>query len=160
VPTESTHKTSPTFGPSKGKLTVLLDSSAIASIFLKDKFEQSVSLAIQSYDDFLTLDIAFAEVGSAAWKSVLIFKEQIEPVRAALKQASQFIRDNCEVMPSSEFLEESFDLGTKNKIQIYDSLFLAAARRFKVRLLTTNERLHNRLLSIKELSGITTLPHK
>lgn len=105
------------------------------------------------------MDIAFAELGSMAWKSVLIFKEKIEPSYEALKQAVNFIRDNCEVVSSKEILTQAFELGTKHRIQIYDSLFLTLASQLKTRVLTTDERLHNKINGIKELRGITILPN-
>ncbi len=138
--------------------TLILDSSAIASIFFPDKFEKLVAENIQKYDNFSTMDIAYAEIGSVAWKSAVIFKQDIDPIREALRQASEFISDNCNVVSSKEILNEAFELGTKHKVQIYDSLFLSLARQLKTKVLTTDERLHNKLNGIKELRGITLLP--
>jgi len=137
---------------------IVLDSSAIASLFFKDRSNQRVAQAIQGYDKFSTVDIAFVEVGSVAWKSVLIFKEKIETSFEALKQAIDFIQDNCDVVSSRELLSKAFELGTKNNIQIYDSLFLILAKQLRAKVLTTDERLYNKTNSIKELRGTAVLP--
>jgi len=60
-----------------------------------------VGKTIKEYDRLATVDIAYAEVGSDAWKSVTIFKEALEPSSEALKQAVSFIRDNCAVASSA-----------------------------------------------------------
>ena len=138
---------------------VVLDSSAIASIFFKDeKIRQSVAQAIQNYDKFSTVDVAFAEIGSVAWKSVVLFKEESESSHAALKQAVDFIQDNCEIVSSRELLSKAFELGTKYNVQIYDSLFLVLAKQLGSKVLTTDERLCNKLNTFKELHRITILP--
>ena len=138
--------------------TVVLDSSAIASIFFKDKSEQRVARAIQRYDKFSTVDVAFAEVGSVAWKSVVLFNETIELSHLALKQALDFIQDNCDVASSGELLNQAFELGTKCNVQIYDSLFLVLAKQLRTKVLTTDEKLYNKINSTKGLRGITILP--
>jgi predicted nucleic acid-binding protein len=143
---------------SSSSSALVLDSSAIASIFFPDRFEQPVAQIIRKYDNFSTLDISYSEIGSVAWKSVVIFKQAIDPVREALRQAREFISDNCDVVSSKELLNEAFQLGTKHEIQIYDSLFLGLGRLLKTKVLTTDERLHNKLKSIRELRGITFLP--
>jgi predicted nucleic acid-binding protein len=91
------------------------------------------------------LDIAYAVVGSAAWKSVVIFKQALEPTREALRQASNFISDNCTVVASKEIISESFELGSKHKIQIYDSMFLSLAKKLRTQVLTTDEKLHGKI---------------
>ncbi len=137
---------------------IVLDSSAIASIFFKDKSEQRVAQVIKGYDKFSTVDVAYAGVGSVAWKSVVLFKEKIELSHLAPKQALDFIQDNCEVVSSRELLNQAFELGTKCNLQIYDSLFLVLAKQLRTNVLTTDEKLCNKINSIKELRGITVLP--
>ncbi|MHB1907589.1 MAG: type II toxin-antitoxin system VapC family toxin [Nitrososphaerales archaeon] len=136
---------------------IVLDSSAIASIFFKDRLEKQVVETIENYERFKTLDIAFAEIASVAWKSVVIFKQSFQVTSEALKQATSFIQDNCDVVSSREVISEAFELGTKHNIQVYDSSFLSLARKLECKVLTTDERLHNKVKEIKELRGLTIL---
>jgi predicted nucleic acid-binding protein len=132
---------------------LVLDSSAIISIFFRERFENEIVRIVEGQSHFATMDISYAEVGSAAWKSVAIFKQSIEPVREALSQATTFISDNCDVVSSKGVAAEAFELGTKYKIQIYDCLFLCLARKLDAQLLTTDERLYNKVDQIRELRG-------
>ena len=132
---------------------LVLDSSAIISLFFREKLEDEINRIIEGRSNFATVDIAYAEVGSAAWKSIVILKQEIEPVNEALRQATNFISDICNVVPSRELVNEALELGTKNKIQVYDCLFLCLAKKLGTQPLTTDQRLHNRVSEIKELRG-------
>jgi predicted nucleic acid-binding protein len=132
----------------------VLDSSAIISVFFREKLEDKIGRIIEGRSNFATLDLAYAEVGSAARKSAVIFKQAIEPIREALRQATNFIADNCEVVSSNEIVSEAFELGTKYKIQVYDSLFLCLAKKLGSQVLTTDEKLHKKINGIRELHGI------
>jgi predicted nucleic acid-binding protein len=135
-------------------IPLVLDSSAIISLFFKEKFENQIVRIIESQSHFATVDLSFAEIGSAAWKSIVIFKQTVDPIREALRLATDFISENCNVVSSKEIAREAFELGTKHKIQIYDSLFLSLAKKLGSQVLTTDERLHNKVNQIKELQGI------
>jgi hypothetical protein len=63
------------------------------------------SETVRKYENFSTMDISYAEIGNVAWKSVVIFKQAIDPIREALRQASEFISDNCDVVSSKEILK-------------------------------------------------------
>jgi predicted nucleic acid-binding protein len=141
--------------------SIVLDSSAIASIFFPDKkFGDRAADDIRKYERFSTMDVSYSELGSVAWKSVVIFKQRTEPVYEALKNAEEFISDNCDVFSSKEILRESFELGVKHRIQIYDMLFLVLAKQLKTKVLTTDEKLHDKVQAIKELKGSTILPER
>ncbi|MHB8565695.1 MAG: type II toxin-antitoxin system VapC family toxin [Nitrososphaerales archaeon] len=152
-------KASDTEKPSRNPITVL-DSSAIASIFFEDKFTESMERTIRGSREttFSTLDIAYAEVGSVAWKGVTLFKQPLDLCSRALEQAMSFISDNCNVVPCKELIEGSFQMGIKHGIQIYDALFLTLAQKHGAHLLTADERLDKKVSGIKELQGITKLP--
>jgi predicted nucleic acid-binding protein len=146
--------------PKEGRMILVLDSSAIASIFFKDRFTDSMERAIrESRDKFSTLDIAYSEVGSVAWKCIVLFKQQpLDLYIIALEQAVSFISDNCDVIQSKDLIKRSFQMGTKHGIQTYDALFLCLAQELGSHLLTVDERLHKKVSGIKELRGITKLP--
>lgn len=132
---------------------IVLDSSAIASLFFKDKFQERITRVIEGggYSSFHTLDIACAEVGTVAWKSIVLFKQPSEPIHEALRLAVSFISDNCIVLSSKENVLEALEIGTKYGIQVYDSMFLALAKKLRLEVLTTDEKLVNKVRGIKEL---------
>lgn len=63
----------------------------------------------------------------------------------------KFIDTSCEVIPTTEIMEESFNIALAEKISFYDSLFLAASKRENVPLLTLDKRLKNTGYTVKLL---------
>ena len=123
----------------------VLDSSIIAAIFFQEKASDKVVMAVQDRD-LLTVDLALIEVANVAWKRVALFGEDEDLMEEALKKSIEFINTSCEVIPTRALLHESFKIAIKEKITIYDSLFLAAALKEKIALLTLDKKnKHHRL---------------
>jgi predicted nucleic acid-binding protein len=97
--------------------------------------------------DAITLDYASAEVGNVAWKQVVQFGENKEVALKALQKCLSFISEVCEIVRSQELVGDAYEIAVENKIAIYDSLFLAAAEREHVPLLTLDRKLYERVKS-------------
>jgi predicted nucleic acid-binding protein len=136
----------------------VLDSTAIAALFFEDPYSDSIEKTLKTFDKFYTLDLAFAEVCNVAWKRIRLFKEDYTVTSRALSEATDFVQNVCHVTESREILGSSLELGVKHDIGVYDCLFLALAKRLKLRLLTTDEKLHKKLTASKELANLTLLP--
>lgn len=120
----------------------VLDSSVIAAIFFQEPSSQkAVNAAANS--QLVTVDLARAEVANVAWKRVNIFHDDHELITQALKISMEFIDTTCDVIPTIEILDESFQIAITHKITFYDSLFLAASQREEIPLLTLDKRLAN-----------------
>ncbi len=120
----------------------ILDSSIIAAIFFREKASTKAVQKIQE-KDLTTVDLAMAEVANVAWKRVTIFHENEEIITEALKKSIEFINTVCKVIPTEELIERSFQIALKEKITLYDSLFLAASEKEKTPLLTLDKKLKN-----------------
>jgi predicted nucleic acid-binding protein len=120
---------------------VLVDSSVIAAIFFKEAASSRAERALKDCT-LLTVDLALAEVANVAWKRVVLFNESEEVALKALRKSLEFIRTVCEVISSGELLEPAFKLAIADRIPIYDSLFITAAERENVPLLTRDEKLY------------------
>ncbi len=135
-----------------------LDSNVIAALFFKDPYSERVEAALEKYDRLLTLDLAFPEVGNVAWKRISLFHEDYATISRALRMATEFTQNACQVTLSKEILLEGLELGVKQELSIYDSLFLTLAKRMRLKLLTTDEKLHRKAQASKELANLTILP--
>ncbi len=78
-----------------------------------------------------------------AWKRVNLFGEDLELITKALKMSMEFIETTCDVIPTIDLVEESFQIALKENISLYDSLFIGASQRENIPLLTLDERLKN-----------------
>lgn len=137
---------------------IVLDSTAIAALFFKDPFSEKIAKTITNYEEFHTLDFAYAEIGNVAWKRVHIFREDRDGVMRSLDMSSKFIEDNCDVIPSNKHLQDALRIALDNEITVYDALFLAVVKHFKTTLLTTDEKLYRKVKESKKIADLLTLP--
>lgn len=118
----------------------VLDSSIIAAIFFSEKSSSKAAHKVEN-SELVTVDLARAEVANVAWKRVNLFDQDQEVITQALKMSMDFIETSCEVIPTRELVEDSFQIALKENISFYDSLFLAASQLENVPLLTLDKKL-------------------
>lgn len=124
---------------------VVLDASVIAAIsFFPDGESERAADAIEE-KELITVDLAMAEVGNVAWKRVVHFQEDQEHTFNALQKSIGFIMEACEVIKATDLVEDAYELSVKHQAAFYDSVYLAAAKREKVPLLTLDKKLCNRV---------------
>jgi predicted nucleic acid-binding protein len=128
----------------------VFDSSVIAAIFFKEEASPR-SLKIAAEFDPITLDLAVAEVGNVAWKRVTFSGEEKETALDALRDFLEFISTACTILKSTDLLVEAFGIAVTDEISFYDSLFLAAAERERLPLLTLDKRLHDRVKGTRDV---------
>lgn len=118
----------------------VLDSGVIFALY----FEEDASLrAVKAANDYspVTLDLAVAEIGNAAWKRVALFKEDKDATWLSLSKCLQFIK-SCTIINSSALASYAYEIALENKTTFYDSLFLAAAEQEKAPLLTLDKKMY------------------
>jgi predicted nucleic acid-binding protein len=125
---------------------LILDSSAIASFFFRDSFTDKVIKIIEeSNEDFLTLDLAFAEVSNVAWKRIVLFNDKQNATLEQLRNALDFIEKLCKIVYVNDIAMEVINLAVREKLSFYDSAFLYLAIKEGTKLLTTDLKLFNKL---------------
>lgn len=120
----------------------VLDSSVIAAIFFREKSSKKAANMVDG-SQLVTVDLARSEVANVAWKRVNLFGEDRQLITKALKMSMEFIETTCDVIPTIDLVEESFQIALKENISFYDSLFIGASQRENIPLLTLDERLKN-----------------
>jgi Predicted nucleic acid-binding protein, contains PIN domain len=128
----------------------VLDSSVIAAIFFKEDASPRALKSVAECDPF-TLDLAVCEVGNVARKQVSFSGEEKERALDALRDCLEFINITCIILKSSDLLEEAFEIAVMDKTTFYDSLFLAAAEKERVPLLTLDKKLYNRVKETRDV---------
>jgi len=118
----------------------VLDSGVIFALYFEEDASERAVKAANGYCP-ITLDLAVAEVGNAAWKRVSFFKESKEATWLSLSKCLQFIK-SCTIMNSSDLAGQAYEISLENKTTFYDSLFLAAAQQEKVPLLTLDKKMY------------------
>lgn len=128
----------------------VLDSNVIAAIFFKEDASPRALESVAECDPF-TLDLAVCEVGNVAWKQVSFSGEKKERALDALRDCLEFINITCIILKSADLLEEAFEIAVMDKTTFYDSLFLAAAEKERVPLLTLDKKLYDRVKETRDV---------
>ncbi len=132
---------------------VVLDSSVIAAMFFKeDASMRALDAAAKS--DLITLDLAIAEVGNVAWKLVVLCGEDKDLTLAAFRKCQSFITEACELVRAEDLTIEAYSVSVETRTDFYDSLFLAAAERRQVPLLTLDRKLYEKAKSTRNVQLI------
>ena len=118
----------------------VLDSGVIFARYFEEDASKKAAKAANEYNP-ITLDLAVAEVGNAAWKRVAFFKESKDVAMLSLSKCLLFIK-SCTIMNSSDLAGSAYEIALENKTTFYDSLFLAAAQQGKVPLLTLDKKMY------------------
>ncbi|MGC8937179.1 MAG: type II toxin-antitoxin system VapC family toxin, partial [Candidatus Methanomethylicaceae archaeon] len=86
----------------------------------------------------VTIDLTIKEVLNAMWKRVLINELEASYAKEVL---GAFLKLGIVMVVSQEsFLEEAFSIALRRRITIYDSLFIALAKKKGLPLLTSDEK--------------------
>ena len=118
----------------------VLDSGVIFALYFEEDASERAVRAANEYSP-ITLDLAVAEVGNAAWKRVAFFKENKDATLLSLSKCLLFIK-SCTIMNSSDLAGSAYEIALENKTTFYDSLFLAAAQQGNVPLLTLDKKMY------------------
>jgi predicted nucleic acid-binding protein len=130
----------------------VLDTGVIVAIYFdEDASERAENVAAKHSP--ITLDLAVAEVGNAAWKRVALFGESKDATWKSLSKCLEFIK-SCAQISSSELAEKAYEISVENEMTFYDSLFLAAAEKECVPLYTLDKKMYEKVKAKRDVQMV------
>ena len=107
----------------------VIDASAIAKYVLREAQWEEVRDQLAA--EPCSLDLALAEVANAIWKHQVIYRKISGREAALLYEALQKLGADVLVLESfAGYLRGATELAVKDKITIYDALFLVQAQKY------------------------------
>jgi Predicted nucleic acid-binding protein, contains PIN domain len=114
----------------------VIDSSSLVKFFSKEEGWEKVAQTIE--EGVITLDLSIKEVANALWKKILI-GEMNEDL--AIKILYDLLKSEAIIIVNQDdYLVEAFKIANRNKITIYDSLFIALAKSKNLELVTSDKK--------------------
>jgi Predicted nucleic acid-binding protein, contains PIN domain len=98
----------------------------------------------------MTLDLSIKEVANSLWKKILLGEMKEDVVIKILSDLLK--REALLIVSQDEYLIEAFKIANRNKITVYDSLFIALAKSNNLELVTSDKKQYE--VAIKE--GVNT----
>ena len=132
-------------------MIVVLDASAAVEVVFNRKHVQLFQEHLAEADWVISVDLFVAEVTNVFWKYHAFEDLPIDLCETSLERALKLI-DNFEL--TIDLYSEAFALSCQINHPVYDSMYLALARRKNAIFLTMDKKLQTQAkkLSIKSLS--------
>jgi len=119
----------------------VIDASALAKYVLHEEGWEAIGTYIRERKPLYSVDHVIKEVGNAIWKHcylrrIIGYDEAMRLYRALLRLVDTGV---IILEPEASYAEEALKIALQEGLTIYDSLYLAQARRLG-ELLTSDER--------------------
>lgn len=114
----------------------VIDSSSLVKFFSREKGWDAIERLI--LEGLVSLELSTKEVASALWKKTLSGQMRSEDAKEILEDLVR--SDTIELHNQSQYLIGAFKIATKEKITIYDALFIQLAKNVKAELVTSDNR--------------------
>ena len=114
----------------------VIDSSSLVKFFSKEEGWEKVAQIIK--EGVITLDLSIKEVANALWKKIVIGEMNDD---LAIKILYDLLKSEAIIIVNQDdYLVEALKIANRNKITIYDSLFIALAKSKNLDLVTSDKK--------------------
>jgi len=126
---------------------MILDSNVLIKLIVNEpnseKARRRIREVIEENFSLYTIDIALAESLNALWKHVKLHRDlQKREAESAAKDLKE-LYDSLNVITTRELLDEAVETALTWDITVYDSLYVAAAKKLRATLYTADQKLYN-----------------
>ena len=112
------------------------DSSALVKYFSREEGWEKVREMI--LEGLVSLPLSIKEIANALWKKALngeIRVEDVEKILADLRRS-----DAIKFESQNRYLISAFKIAVKNKVTVYDALFIELSKHLKAELVTSDSK--------------------
>lgn len=117
---------------------IAVDASVVAAFVLREEGWENLGAYLKRA---VSVDFLVGEVANAVWKACCV-RGFLTPADAekALALFKLLLGKNIVLRPSLDYLDRAFEISLKEKLPVYDSLYIALAVAEKVPLATLDEK--------------------
>ena len=105
----------------------VIDASSIAKYLLREDNWEVIRKHLA--DEPHSLNLALAEVSNAIWKHYALYKEVSHEYAERMFQALKKLKDVVVFEPLESYLDSAMDISIREKITVYDALYIAQAKK-------------------------------
>lgn len=116
---------------------IVIDASSLAKYILREENWEEVREYL--LNEAYSLTLALAEISNAIWKHYVIYKEISYEDAEIMFNALRKLKDILVFEQFEKYLDDAVKISMKEKITVYDALYIAQAKKFNS-LLTSDER--------------------
>ena len=124
---------------------IVIDASVLAAYILKEPGWRNLEKYLLMAH---TIDLVVKEVANSIWKA---YSRGLIDEKSATKKFSallSLIKVNLVLWDQSEIIADAFEISMRNNLPIYDTLYIALAKKLNATLITLDRKQYN--VAIKE----------
>ena len=116
---------------------IVIDASALAKFILKEERWERVADFLKA--GTISVDHVMKETVNAIWKRLIRGEISLEDARSMFEAMKEILGKAVVIENEMNYIDEAFEISIKHNITIYDSLYIALAKKKKLELLTSDE---------------------
>jgi len=116
---------------------IVIDASALAKFILKEEGWERVADFLKA--GTISVDHVMKETVNAIWKRLIQREISFEDAKSMFEAMKEILSKAVVIENEMNYIDEAFEISIKRNITIYDSLYIALAKKKKLELLTSDE---------------------
>jgi predicted nucleic acid-binding protein len=101
----------------------------------------------------ISVDLVIKETVNAIWKRVMRKEISLEEAKSMFEAMKEILNKAVIIENEMDYIDEAFEISIRQNITVYDSLYIALAKKKKLELLTADE-MQAQAASLEEVRAI------
>jgi predicted nucleic acid-binding protein len=101
----------------------------------------------------ISVDLVIKETVNAIWKRVMRKEISLEEAKSMFEAVKEILNKAVIIENEMDYIDEAFEISIKRNVTVYDSLYIALAKKKKLELLTADE-IQAQVASLEEVHAI------
>ncbi|MFZ8848623.1 MAG: type II toxin-antitoxin system VapC family toxin [Thermoproteota archaeon] len=130
---------------------MVIDASALVKFILKEEDWNKVADFLKA--GTISVDLVIKETVNAIWKRVMRKEISLEEAESMFEAMKEILNKAVIIENEMDYIDEAFEISIRRNVTVYDSLYIALAKKKKLELLTADE-IQAQVASLEEVRAI------
>jgi predicted nucleic acid-binding protein len=130
---------------------IVIDASVLVKFILKEEGWNKIADFLKA--GTISVDLVIKETVNAIWKRVMRKEISLEDAKRMFEAMKGILNKAVIIENEMDHIDEAFKISIKQNITVYDSLYIALAKKKKLELLTADE-MQAQVASLEEVRAI------
>ena len=130
---------------------IVIDASILVKFILKEEGWNKIADFLKA--GTISVDLVIKETVNAIWKRVMRKEISLEEAKSMFEAVKEILNKAVIIENEMDYIDEAFEISIRRNITVYDSLYIALAKKKKLELLTADE-IQAQVASLEEVRAI------
>jgi predicted nucleic acid-binding protein len=130
---------------------IVIDTSVLVKFILKEEGWNKIADFLKA--GTISVDLVIKETVNAIWKRVMRKEISLEEAKSMFEAMKEILNKAVIIENEMDYIDEAFEISIKRNVTVYDSLYIALAKKKKLELLTADE-IQAQVASLEEVHAI------